>query len=126
LDGEPFLPDYDALLLDAVIVWERAPLEGLLPKSFVRAEVARFYGANGNQGVDPVILVKLMFLLFFDDVPSEREPMERPAAVASTDSRLADRGGAERENPAASRRPRDRKRGGGKMRPPRSDPQAGA
>ncbi len=45
--------------------------------TFVRAEVARFYGCNGNEGVDPVILAKLMFLLFFDDVPSERELMER-------------------------------------------------
>lgn len=45
--------------------------------TFVRAEVAQFYGRNGNEGVDPIILVKLMFLLFFDDVPSERELMER-------------------------------------------------
>jgi len=45
--------------------------------TFVRAEVARFYGHNGNEGVDPIILTKLMFLLFFDDVPSERELMER-------------------------------------------------
>ena len=40
--------------------------------TFVRAEVARFYGHNGNEGIDPIILAKLMFLLFFDDVPSER------------------------------------------------------
>ena len=45
--------------------------------TFVRAEVAQFYGRNGHEGVDPMILVKLMFLLFFDDVPSERELMER-------------------------------------------------
>lgn len=45
--------------------------------TFVRAEVARCYGHNGNEGIDPVILVKLMFLLFFDDVPSERELMGR-------------------------------------------------
>jgi transposase len=43
----------------------------------VRAEVARFYGQNGNVGIDPVVLLKLMFLLFFDDVSSERELMER-------------------------------------------------
>lgn len=49
----------------------------LIDFTFVRAEVARFYGHNGNEGVDPIILVKLMFLLFFDDVPSERELMER-------------------------------------------------
>ena len=45
--------------------------------TFVRAEVAQFYGKNGNEGVDPIILVKLMFLLFIDNVPSERELMER-------------------------------------------------
>ncbi|HEV2665458.1 MAG TPA: IS1182 family transposase [Blastocatellia bacterium] len=49
----------------------------VLDLTFVRAEVARFYGQNGNEGVDPIILVKLMFLLFFDDVPSERELMAR-------------------------------------------------
>src|SRR5678815_4225523 len=45
--------------------------------TFVRAEVAPFYGNNGHEGVDPIILVKLMLLLFLDDVPSERELMER-------------------------------------------------
>src|SRR6266700_3216089 len=45
--------------------------------TFVRAEVAHFYGKNGHEGVDPVILVKLMFLLFFDDLASERELLER-------------------------------------------------
>lgn len=50
---------------------------GVIDFTFVRAEVARFYGQNGNEGVDPIILAKLMFLLFFDDVPSERELMER-------------------------------------------------
>jgi transposase len=49
----------------------------LIDFTFVRAEVARFYGKNGNEGVDPVILVKLMFLLFFDNVASERELLER-------------------------------------------------
>ena len=43
----------------------------------VRAEVARFYGRYGNEGVDPIMLTKLMFLLFVEDVPSERELMER-------------------------------------------------
>ena len=43
--------------------------------SFVRAEVAQFYGDNGNESVDPVILLKLMFLLFYDNVASERELM---------------------------------------------------
>ncbi len=40
---------------------------------FVRKEVAHCYGANGNVSVDPVVILKMMFLLFFDDVASERE-----------------------------------------------------
>ena len=43
--------------------------------SFVRAEVASLYGENGNESVDPAILLKMMFLLFYDNVASERELM---------------------------------------------------
>ena len=45
--------------------------------AFVRAEGARCYGRNGNVGLDPVVLLKWMFLLFYDDVARERELMER-------------------------------------------------
>ena len=44
--------------------------------TFVREEVAKFYGKNGNESVDPVIILKMMFLLFYDDVASERELMK--------------------------------------------------
>jgi transposase len=43
--------------------------------SWVRPEVARFYGRNGNVSVDPEVVMKLMFLLFFENVRSERELM---------------------------------------------------
>lgn len=43
--------------------------------TFVRQEVKEFYGYNGNESVDPAVILKMMFLLFFDDVPSERELM---------------------------------------------------
>ncbi len=43
--------------------------------SFVREEVAGCYGYNGNVSVDPVVIMKMMFVLFFDDVASERELM---------------------------------------------------
>jgi len=43
--------------------------------SFVRAEAAPSYGSNGNVSVDPEVILKLMFLLFFGDVASERELM---------------------------------------------------
>jgi transposase len=44
--------------------------------SFVRAEVQHTYGQNGNVSIDPVVIVKMMFLLFFDDIASERELMQ--------------------------------------------------
>src|SRR6266436_4355613 len=43
---------------------------------FVREEVAQFYGAKGNVSIDPEVIMKMMFLLFFDDVVSERELMK--------------------------------------------------
>jgi len=50
-------------------------VRGEMDFGFVRTEVAGFYGSNGHVSVDPVIIMKLMFLLFFDDVASERELM---------------------------------------------------
>ena len=44
--------------------------------TFVRVEVADTYGRNGHVSTDPVILLKMMFLLFWDDVASERELMQ--------------------------------------------------
>jgi transposase len=43
--------------------------------TFVREEVKGFYGYNGNESVDPAVIMKMMFLLFYDNVPSERELM---------------------------------------------------
>ena len=43
--------------------------------TFVRDEVKEFYGYNGNESVDPAVIMKLMFLLFYDNIPSERELM---------------------------------------------------
>jgi transposase len=44
--------------------------------SFVREEMAHCYGRNGNESVPPEVILKMMFLLFFDDIKSERELME--------------------------------------------------
>src|SRR5438046_3442747 len=44
--------------------------------SFVREEVAHRYGKNGNESVAPEVILKMMYLLFFDDINSERELME--------------------------------------------------
>jgi transposase len=43
--------------------------------SFVRQEVAGSYGYNGHISEDPTVIVKMMFLLFLDDISSERELM---------------------------------------------------
>ncbi len=43
--------------------------------SFALAEVAHCYGYNGNESVDPEVILKLMFVLFFEAVKSERELM---------------------------------------------------
>lgn len=43
--------------------------------TWVRREVKPFYGHNGNESVDPAVIMKMMFLLFFDNTPSERELM---------------------------------------------------
>jgi len=43
--------------------------------SFVRARVAGFYGNDGHQSEDPIVIMKLMLLLFMEDIRSERELM---------------------------------------------------
>ena len=68
------------LWVEPVNLGRRIPAEHLLRRlqqvldlSFVRGEVSACYGANGNVSVDPVIIMKMMLLLFLDDVRSERE-----------------------------------------------------
>jgi transposase len=43
--------------------------------TFVRDEVKDCYGYNGNESVDPAVIMKMVFLLFYEDVASERELM---------------------------------------------------
>ena len=45
--------------------------------AFVRVKVAECYGNNGNQSIDPAVIMKLMFLLFYDNIASERELMRQ-------------------------------------------------
>jgi transposase len=42
---------------------------------FVRKRVASFYGEDGHESEDPIVIMKLMMLLFLDNVSSERELM---------------------------------------------------
>ena len=50
-------------------------LKSVLDLSFVIPLVKDRYGACGHKSLDPRVIVKLMFLLFYYDVPSERELM---------------------------------------------------
>ena len=45
--------------------------------SFIRSEVKDLYGYNGNQSIDPAVILKLMFLLFYENVKSERALAEQ-------------------------------------------------
>ena len=49
----------------------------LVDFNLARAVVAHTYGDNGRVSVDPAVLLKLMFLLFQENVRSERELMRR-------------------------------------------------
>lgn len=50
-------------------------ISAIVDFTFIRGEVAESYGNNGHVSTDPVILLKMMFLLFWDDIASERELM---------------------------------------------------
>ena len=50
-------------------------IHALLDGERIRQQVRLCYGYNGHESVDPAIIMKLLLLLFLDDVPSERELM---------------------------------------------------
>ena len=50
-------------------------IDRLLDLDFIRTEVDKHYGESGNVSIDPVIIMKLMLLLFLDNISSERELM---------------------------------------------------
>src|SRR6266702_1047329 len=51
-------------------------VDQLIDFHFVYDEVKNFYGHNGNESVPPPVILKLMLLLIFYNVRSERELME--------------------------------------------------
>jgi transposase len=51
-------------------------VKAVIDFGFVREEVAHCYGKKGNESVAPEVILRMMFLLFFDDIKSERELME--------------------------------------------------
>jgi transposase len=50
-------------------------IRAALDLGFVREEVAHTYGQRGNKSVPPEVIVRMMLLLFLDDIKSERELM---------------------------------------------------
>lgn len=54
-------------------------LRGTLDLEFVRPAVADTYGINGQESIDPIVLMKLMLLLFLENVSSERALVEQLA-----------------------------------------------
>ena len=50
-------------------------IKQLVDFNFIRLRVADLYGNRGNVSVDPAVILKLMFLLFFENVKSERQLM---------------------------------------------------
>ena len=50
-------------------------IRAALDLSFVRKQVAHTYGRGGNKSVPPEVIVRMMLLLFLDDIKSERELM---------------------------------------------------
>ncbi len=52
-------------------------INALLDLSFAVPAVRDCYGRSGNVSIDPVVILKLMFLLFYYNIPSERELMEQ-------------------------------------------------
>jgi len=49
----------------------------VLDFGFVRSEVAKFYGVKGNVSVDPIVIMKLMLLLYYENIDSERQLLEQ-------------------------------------------------
>ena len=47
-------------------------IEQLVDFNFIRSKVADLYGTRGNESVDPAVILKLMFLLFYENIKSER------------------------------------------------------
>ena len=45
--------------------------------NFIRSQVADLYGTRGQRSVDPTVILKLMFLLFYENIKSERALMQQ-------------------------------------------------
>lgn len=52
-------------------------IKQLIDFAYIRSQVADSYGVCGNPSVDPAVILKLMFLLFYENVKSERALMRQ-------------------------------------------------
>ena len=52
-------------------------IDKLVNFEFIRSKVADFYGKRGNPSVDPAVILKLMFLAFYENIKSERALMSQ-------------------------------------------------
>ena len=50
-------------------------IKELVNFDFIRSKVVDLYGTRGNGSVDPAVILKLMFLLFYENIKSERALM---------------------------------------------------
>ncbi|MCK5915705.1 MAG: transposase, partial [Deltaproteobacteria bacterium] len=50
-------------------------IKQLIDFNFIRSQVKDLYGEKGNQSVDPTVILKLIFLLFYENIKSERRLM---------------------------------------------------
>ncbi len=81
--GKPKKPE-PKLFYHGISLERRIPKEHPLRKikqlvnfNFIRSQVVDTYGVNGNQSVDPAVILKLMFLLFYENIKSERALMRQ-------------------------------------------------
>jgi len=52
-------------------------IKQLVDFNFIRLKVVDLYGRRGNESVDPAVILKLMFLLFYENIKSERALMSQ-------------------------------------------------
>lgn len=52
-------------------------IKRLVDFNFIRSQVDQLYGNNGNPSIDPAVILKLMFLLFYENIKSERALMRK-------------------------------------------------
>ncbi|MBM4104627.1 MAG: transposase [Planctomycetes bacterium] len=68
---------YHGISLDSRVPQDHSlrRIQQLVDFAFVRSQVEHLYGRNGQVSVDPTVLLKLMFLMFYENIKSERAMM---------------------------------------------------